>query len=157
MNPALVTRFNRTLLSFGKRNYRPMPWRDTRDPYRILVSELMLQQTQVARVMEKYPAFMRKFPTVRSLARAPLGEVLVLWSGLGYNRRAKYLHLSGLAPERQNLASLICPHLGLERLHQIHGPGEPPLLLVTGRRGDAHQQRFEFAHVRVVDREVHAQ
>jgi A/G-specific adenine glycosylase len=70
-----------------------MPWRDTRDPYRILVSELMLQQTQVARVMEKYPAFMRKFPTVRSLARAPLGEVLVLWSGLGYNRRAKYLHL----------------------------------------------------------------
>lgn len=69
-----------------------MPWRNTRDPYRILVSEIMLQQTQVARVREKYGEFLKMFPTVRALAAAPLGEVLRAWQGLGYNRRAKYLH-----------------------------------------------------------------
>lgn len=69
-----------------------MRWRDTRDPYRILVSEIMLQQTQVERVRPKYDAFVKRFPTVDSLAKAPLSEVLRAWSGLGYNRRAKYLH-----------------------------------------------------------------
>lgn len=69
-----------------------LPWRKTVDPYRILVSEMMLQQTQVSRVIGKYKEFLRKFPTVRSLARAKLSDVLKLWSGLGYNRRAKYLH-----------------------------------------------------------------
>ncbi len=69
-----------------------MLWRKTRDPYRILVSEVMLQQTQVSRVTEKYWEFLRAFPTIRALARAPLAEVLKAWSGLGYNRRAKYLH-----------------------------------------------------------------
>lgn len=62
------------------------------DPYRILVSELMLQQTQVSRVTPKYAAFLERFPSVSDLADAPLGEVLVMWSGLGYNRRAKFLH-----------------------------------------------------------------
>ncbi len=61
------------------------------DPYKIMVSELMLQQTQVARVTPKFVAFLKKFPTVQALATAPLGEVLQLWSGLGYNRRAKFL------------------------------------------------------------------
>lgn len=70
-----------------------LPWRKTHDPYRILVSEIMLQQTQVARVIPKYQAFVKRFPTVRKLAEAPLGEVLTFWQGLGYNRRAKYLHL----------------------------------------------------------------
>lgn len=69
-----------------------LPWRRTRDPYRILVSELMLQQTQVQRVVEKYGEFLRLFPTVHVLAQARLSEVLRVWSGLGYNRRAKYLH-----------------------------------------------------------------
>jgi len=69
-----------------------MAWRNTRNPYRILVSEIMLQQTQVERVREKYAAFIRAFPNVRTLANASLGDVLRLWSGLGYNRRAKYLH-----------------------------------------------------------------
>lgn len=68
-----------------------MRWRATRDPYRILVSEVMLQQTQVERVKEKYSLFIEQFPDVHALARAPLSEVLRLWSGLGYNRRAKYL------------------------------------------------------------------
>ena len=65
-----------------------MPWRKTRNPYRILVSEVMLQQTSVARVMEKYAQFMRAFPNVKSLASAPTDALLSAWKGLGYNRRA---------------------------------------------------------------------
>ncbi len=65
-----------------------MPWRETTDPYKILVSEVMLQQTQVDRVIPKYNAFIRRFPTVQELAVAPFSEILKLWSGLGYNRRA---------------------------------------------------------------------
>ena len=67
-------------------------WRKTRDPYRILVSEMMLQQTQVGRVIPFYRAFLKRFPTAKALARVPLSEVLRTWSGLGYNRRAKFLH-----------------------------------------------------------------
>lgn len=74
-----------------------LPWRlpesdDSFDPYKIMVSELMLQQTQVGRVLPKYQLFLERFPTVADLAAAPLGEVLRVWSGLGYNRRAKFLH-----------------------------------------------------------------
>lgn len=69
-----------------------MPWRVNTEPYFVLVSELMLQQTQVDRVIPKFHLFMMAFPTIRSLAAAPLAEVLIVWSGLGYNRRAKFLH-----------------------------------------------------------------
>jgi len=69
-----------------------LPWRKTKNPYRIHVSEVMLQQTQVHRVIPKYKAFLESFPTVASLADASLGEVLEKWQGLGYNRRAKMLH-----------------------------------------------------------------
>lgn len=69
-----------------------LPWRHVRDPYRILVSEVMLQQTQVARVVPYYRAFLKRFPSVRALAQAPLSDVLIAWQGLGYNRRAKALH-----------------------------------------------------------------
>lgn len=72
--------------------YRPMPWRENTDPYFILVSELMLQQTQVDRVIPKFLAFIERFPTIAVLAASSLSDVLVLWSGLGYNRRAQYLH-----------------------------------------------------------------
>ncbi len=67
---------------------RAYPWRGTRDPYRVLVSEVMLQQTQAARVIPAYRAFLRRFPTVRALAAAPRAEVVRAWAGLGYNRRA---------------------------------------------------------------------
>ena len=78
-------------------NARDMPWRRAEqngsfDPYKIMVSELMLQQTQVARVIPKFEAFIARFPDWQTLAEAPLSEVLLVWSGLGYNRRAKYLH-----------------------------------------------------------------
>lgn len=68
-----------------------LPWRQMTDPYAIMVSEIMLQQTQVSRVIPKYHEFLRQFPNVQSLAAARLGDVLRAWSGLGYNRRAKYL------------------------------------------------------------------
>jgi A/G-specific adenine glycosylase len=75
-----------------RQHRRDLPWRRTRDPYAILVSEIMLQQTQVARVIPKYEQFLAAFPTVMALSAAGSGEVLSLWQGLGYNRRALALH-----------------------------------------------------------------
>ncbi|MBX4192206.1 A/G-specific adenine glycosylase [Candidatus Parcubacteria bacterium] len=81
------------LKKFYKKSARhSLPWRKTRDPYRILVSEMMLQQTQVSRVIPFYKKFIKKFPTAKILAHVPLKVVLKEWNGLGYNRRAKYLH-----------------------------------------------------------------
>ncbi|HVW82472.1 MAG TPA: A/G-specific adenine glycosylase [Candidatus Paceibacterota bacterium] len=84
--------FKRVVWRYYK-NYgrHELPWRKTKDPYKILVSEVMLQQTQVERVIPFYAEFTRRFPTARKLAAAPLGEVLATWQGLGYNRRAKML------------------------------------------------------------------
>ena len=85
--------FVKTVQLFYKKSGRhDLPWRQTTDPYRILVSEIMLQQTQVSRVIEKYKEFLKVFPTAQALARAPQAEVLKHWSGLGYNRRARFLH-----------------------------------------------------------------
>lgn len=90
-------RFHRTLSEYYYQSGRhDMAWRQPEqngnfDPYKILVSELMLQQTQAARVAEKYPEFLAQFPSVQDLAAAPLAKVLTAWNGLGYNRRAKYL------------------------------------------------------------------
>src|SRR5947199_6451929 len=81
-------RFVRRLLHWYASNGRDLPWRRTRDPYHILVSEIMLQQTQVDRVLPKYRAFLETFPTIAALAAAPTAEVIRAWSGLGYNRRA---------------------------------------------------------------------
>jgi A/G-specific adenine glycosylase len=76
----------------GRELYRPMPWREDTRPYYVLVSELMLQQTQVSRVIPKFNAFVERFPDEASLCTATLSDVLKLWQGLGYNRRARYLH-----------------------------------------------------------------
>lgn len=89
-----TSRFKKTIWGYYKTHGRHnLPWRKTKDPYKILVSEVMLQQTQVSRVIEKYKSFLKKFPTVEALAKAPLKDVLLEWQGLGYNRRAKYLKL----------------------------------------------------------------
>jgi A/G-specific adenine glycosylase len=82
----------RRLLDWYRRNQRDLPWRRRTDPYAIWVSEIMLQQTRVAVVIERYQAFMARFPTLVSLALAPEQDVLALWSGLGYYRRARMLH-----------------------------------------------------------------
>lgn len=86
--------FRETIWSEGRRLYRDMPWRNDTRPYYVLVSELMLQQTQVVRVIPKFEAFIAAFPDEQTLARAGLAQVLTLWQGLGYNRRAKFLHES---------------------------------------------------------------
>ncbi|MBI5037282.1 MAG: A/G-specific adenine glycosylase [Candidatus Kerfeldbacteria bacterium] len=86
--------FRKIIYEHYRRYRRDLPWRHTIDPYHIMVSELMLQQTQVDRVVGKYISFIKKFPTIGSLARASLSAVLKAWQGLGYNRRAKYLHMA---------------------------------------------------------------
>lgn len=79
------------IFDWWEHNRRDLPWRRTRDPYRILVSEIMLQQTQVSRVLPKYEEFLSVFPDVARLAQASTADVIRLWKGLGYNRRALYL------------------------------------------------------------------
>ena len=86
--PMNSSSFEKNLLAWYSTAKRDLPWRRTTDPYRILVSEMMLQQTQVDRVIPKYKAFLQSFPTVQDLANASAGKVIKLWSGLGYNRRA---------------------------------------------------------------------
>lgn len=100
-----------------------MPWRSPDadgqfDPYKILVSELMLQQTQVSRVIPKYNKFLRRFPDVATLATVPLAEVLIAWNGLGYNRRAKYLWQAA----QQIVARSSFPHT-IEELVALPGVG----------------------------------
>lgn len=84
--------FSRRLRAWYRRNARDLPWRETRDAYRILVSELMLQQTQVARVLDFYSRFLTRFPTLEALAGARQGQVVAAWRGLGYYARARNLH-----------------------------------------------------------------
>lgn len=96
MTNARYNKFQKYILNWYRKNNRDyLPWRVTKtravSPYEIFVSEIMLQQTQVARVLEKYPQFLKAFPTIRSLAEAPLKKVLRVWQGMGYNRRARYL------------------------------------------------------------------
>ena len=80
------------LLAWFREHGRDLPWRRTRDPYSILVSEVMLQQTQVARVVPRYLAFLDRWPTVAALSAATVADVIREWQGLGYNRRALNLH-----------------------------------------------------------------
>src|SRR6516164_7667825 len=80
--------FGRPLLRWFDRNQRDLPWRRDRDPYHVWLSEIMLQQTQVGAVVEHYNRFLKRFPTVETLAAARLSSVLAAWSGLGYYRRA---------------------------------------------------------------------
>src|SRR5881296_826726 len=86
------TAFTRKLLAWWARAARDLPWRKTRDPYRVLVSEFMLQQTQVSRVAEYYPRFLERFPDLETLARARPRAVREAWDGLGYYARARNLH-----------------------------------------------------------------
>jgi len=86
------SQLRRALLAWYDQNQRDLPWRNTRDPYRIWISEVMLQQTRVAAVILRYAAFLRRFPSVQKLARARESSVLAEWSGLGYYRRARNLH-----------------------------------------------------------------
>ncbi len=133
------------MLAWYSRKGRVLPWRTTRHPYRILLSEIMLQQTQVSRVLQKYPAFLRQFPTLSSLARAPLRDVVVAWRGLGYNNRAVRLHRlacevmehhGGKIPGRLD-ALLAFPGIGKYTAHALLASAfgeEVPAVDVNARR-----------------------
>ena len=108
------------LLAWFRRNRRDLPWRQTSDPYAIWVSEIMLQQTRVAVVVERYTAFLERFPTVHCLAEADEQDVLALWSGLGYYRRARMLHKAAQAVVSEQGG--IMPTLSVE-LQRLSGIG----------------------------------
>ena len=93
--------FRKLLLQWYDRHARDLPWRESRDPYRIWLSEIMLQQTRVAAVIAHYHEFLRRFPTVEKLAHAREASVLAAWSGLGYYRRARMLHAAAKAVARR--------------------------------------------------------
>ena len=112
--------FRRRLLRWFRRHGRDLPWRRTRDPYRVLVSEFMLQQTQVARVEAYYHRFLERYPTVESLAASEPGQVRESWSGLGYYRRAANLHQLAQTVVRQH-AGVIPPDPAL--LQRLPGVG----------------------------------
>jgi A/G-specific adenine glycosylase len=97
LNESKIGQIRAALLDWFAVNHRDLPWRQTRDPYRILVSEVMLQQTQVDRVLPYYERWLDQFPTVQALAEAPTGDPIKAWSGLGYNRRAIYLQKTARA------------------------------------------------------------
>src|SRR5881227_3326942 len=99
-------RFRRKLLAWWARAARDLPWRRTRDPYRVLVSEFMLQQTQVTRVAEYYPRFIEQFPDLGTLAQARPRAVREAWDGLGYYARASNLHALAKAVTRRHDATL---------------------------------------------------
>lgn len=113
--------FRRRLMHWYRGHARELPWRGINDPYRTWVSEVMLQQTRVAAVIEHYTVFLRRFPTVLALALAPEEDVLALWSGLGYYRRARMLHKAAkfLVEERGG----VIPHNSTE-LRTLPGIGE---------------------------------
>lgn len=101
MNDSAISDFQAEVWNFFHINSRSMPWRTDTSPYKVLISEIMLQQTQVSRVIPKFEQFISTFPDIQSLAASNLAEVLTVWNGLGYNRRAKFLwQAAGVVMER---------------------------------------------------------
>jgi A/G-specific adenine glycosylase len=119
-NSKQVNAFRRRLAAWYRRAARDLPWRRTRDPYAIVVSEFMLQQTQVARVLEFYPRFLARYPTLDRLARARPAAVRESWDGLGYYRRAENLHRLARAVMAQHGGRL--PE-GVAELQKLPGVG----------------------------------
>ncbi len=106
----MMEKLAETLLAWYAEEKRDLPWRRTRDPYAIWISEVMLQQTQVETVIPYYERWMRHYPNIRALAEAPIDDVLNLWEGLGYYRRAHGLHQA--ARERYAAGFELAPRNG---------------------------------------------
>lgn len=121
LSPALIAAFQDEIYCFFRQQQRVLPWRESATPYQILVSEVMLQQTQVERVLPKYLAFMQQFPDPQALAAAPLPELLAAWQGLGYNRRALNLQRAARMVVEQWNGSIPDDPVLLQRLPGI-GP-----------------------------------
>jgi A/G-specific adenine glycosylase len=118
---ATAREFSRRLRAWFRRHHRDLPWRRTRDPYAILVSELMLQQTQVSRVLDFYPRFLDRFPTVHHLAQASPKRVREAWEGLGYYARARNLHALARHVTRDGADGTLPAHP--EALRELPGIG----------------------------------
>jgi A/G-specific adenine glycosylase len=116
MDGEKLVAFQRRLLVWFRRNGRDLPWRRTRDPYRILVSEVMLQQTQVERVREYYARFLRQYPTVRDLAAAHPAQVRESWDGLGYYARARNLQAAAQRVVEAHAGRFPCTVEGMQAL-----------------------------------------
>ena len=117
--PSELTRIQAALLAWYTRHGRDLPWRTTRDPYAILVAEVMLQQTGVERVLPKYAEFLERFPTLEALAAAPRSEVIRRWAPLGYNLRAVRLHEIAIAAVREYEGHLPADRAALRGLKGI--------------------------------------
>lgn len=121
LSPAQISDFRSRLLAWYDQHARDLPWRRTRDPYAVWVSEIMLQQTRVAAVLDHYARFLERFPSVVALALAPEDEVLSLWSGLGYYRRARMLHRAARTVAAEHQGSIPNTAAGLRALPGIGG------------------------------------
>lgn len=146
---AWLQSFRRRLLAWYRRHARDLEWRKSRDPYRIWVSEIMLQQTQVATVAEYFPRFLQAFPTVQALAAAPEEQVLRLWEGLGYYRRARQLHRAA--------GVIVDEHDGrfpreLEAVLQLPGIGRYTAGAITSIAFDARSPILEANTIRLLSR-----
>jgi A/G-specific adenine glycosylase len=131
------------LLTWYAHNRRPLPWRNTRDPYALLVSEIMLQQTQAARVIPYYEAFLARFPDPPALAAAPPRDVLEAWSGLGYNRRALQL---------QAAARVVARHGWPDDLTELPGVGPYTAAAVGSFAWNRQQAAIDTNARRVIER-----
>ena len=120
LTPATIPHFRERLLGWFDKNKRDLPWRKNRDPYRVWLSEIMLQQTRVAAVIEYYQRFLKKFPSMERLAAAREASVLAAWSGLGYYRRARMLHAAAKQVVKEHKSQF--PSTA-EELRQLSGVG----------------------------------
>jgi A/G-specific adenine glycosylase len=156
--------FQQTVWNYYHEHGRDLPWRHSEpdgsfDPYKIMISEIMLQQTQAARVVPKYHEFISLFPTVQELAQAPLADVLKAWSGLGYNRRAKFLwqatqQIKDVFPgSLEELVAL--PGIGVNTAGAIlaYGFNKPVVFIETNIR-TVYIHHFFADHVEVHDKEI---
>lgn len=137
------------MLRWFTQHRRSLPWRRTRDPYAVLVSEVMLQQTQVDRVVPKFEAFLRRFPTVGHLARARQSSVVKLWSGLGYNSRAVRLRQAALVIVKKYGATF--PEM-FDDLHSLPGIGAYTARALQTFAFNKHVAAVDVNHGRVVRR-----
>ncbi len=143
-----VARVETLLLAWFQACGRDLPWRRTRDPYAILVSEVMLQQTQVDRVVPRYLAWLERWPTVESLAAATTGDVIREWQGLGYNRRAVNLHRAAQSVARDGWPADLTTLPGDRPVHGGRGA------LLRPRRGRASGRRERGARATSHRRDV---
>ncbi len=153
---AALARFRETIREHYREHGRSFPWREHRDSYRVLVSEIMLQQTQADRVVPFFERFVARFPDPGVLARARLGSVLRLWNGLGYNRRAKFLHEAARVVAREHGGIVPVDETALRRLPGIGPYTAAAVAAFAGNRPTVFIEtniRSAFIHAFFGDRE----